>query len=103
MDRITIFVYYFTMVLRRPQVRLLAIVLEQRARRSVPLSEEDHRADAGPDCSCVAQHGDQPPVTHFHAHFLINAPFNRLYSKIYIFKAETDMKRIINALPTELV
>lgn len=39
------------------------------------------------------------PATHFGAHFLTDAPFNRLHSKIYVFKAEAGMLSAIKALP----
>ena len=45
----------------------------------------------------LSQRLEHGPATHFGAHFLTDAPFNRLHSKLYVFKAEAGM---LNANPT---
>lgn len=39
----------------------------------------------------LIQRLDRGPAMHFGVHFLTDAPFNRLHSKIYVFKAEAGI------------
>jgi AraC-like DNA-binding protein len=127
MDRNTIFVYYFTMALYyNPNVRLLLMrrltlsewhydnlksVFWRLYWNSAPgaaIRYQKQTIALTPDRIILVSPNTpisprlfRPPMTHFHVHFLTDAPFNRLYSKIYIFKAEADMVSSINALPAE--
>jgi len=49
----------------------------------------------------LSQRLDRGPVTHFGAHFVTDAPFNRLHSRLYIFKAETCLLSAITTLPPD--
>lgn len=49
----------------------------------------------------LSQRMAQGPVTHFGVHFLADAPFNRLHSKLYVFKAEGNMPDAIKAMPLD--
>ena len=55
-----------------------------------------------PPNTAISQRMSRGPVTHFYAHFLVNPPFARLHSKIYVFKAEPDILSMIKILPTNM-
>jgi AraC-like DNA-binding protein len=68
-------------------------------RQRVPLTPD--RIVLVPPNMVIVQRLAGPPVKHLSVHFLADAPFDRLPAKIYAFKAEESMLRVIRALPPD--